>query len=571
MELHLSKLIALSLVVAYVAAARSPLLDSFADLTTEEFAQRYLNTSQCGSSWAIATTSVIESAWFESTGNMTQFSVQQVIDCDPSSDGCSRGTESGPYDYIISLTRQGGGFEKEEDYPYTEQDGLCNYSADKAVGKFSNSFYVDFFEERIDSDLVNFGPLSFSMDATTLQFYVSGVLENLNHVMVLIGWGVDANGKYWVAKCISKTPKCEMECGYEDDGCSTYATCGLCDWQHDWKCGPNHTCIKDFFDGPNVFPALDTITITRVAQVVDFKGLLPTMCCVNYSFVPEFGAPWVDFSCPMAGLLGMWNNTYHWFARIPMFEEHNLLEITAWCVYNGQQKHYPGNNDTTRYVRFQYDASASSAAIRAISDDTGTIGVAQGVSASEAAKIAVTVQGDDLSGVQCAVVYSVLDRFGDEWADVHEVGMQGEQESWYLAVEMPAAGHVLEAKVGCQAGTGAKYDSSASSDAIRAISDDTGTIGVVQRASASEAAKIAVTVQGDDLSGVQCAVAYSVLDRFGEEWADVHEVGMQGELESWYLAVAMPAAGHVLEAKVGCQAANGVKVWTTEKYLFQSL
>eukprot|EP00727_Mastigamoeba_balamuthi_P001638 m51a1_g11471 putative flag-tagged protein kinase domain of mitogen-activated protein kinase kinase kinase (1719) ;mRNA; r:4786-13054 len=432
---------------------------------------------QCGSSWAIATTSVMESAWFENTGNMTQFSVQQVVDCDPSSDGCSRGTESGPYDYIISLTRQGGGFEKEETYPYTAEDGQCNYSADRAVGKFSDFFYVDFFEERIDSDLVNFGPLSFGMDATTLQFYESGVLENSvgcmggqNYLVVLIGWGVDASGKYWVAK----TPKCEMECGYESDGCGHYKECGLCDWHQDLTCGANHTCIKDFYDGPNVDPALDTITIvnpssphayallrfdTRVGMVVDFKGLLPTMCFVNYSFVPEFGAPWVDFRCPMAGLLGMWNNTYHWFARIPMFEEHNLLEITAWCVYNGQEKHYAGHNDTTRFVRFQYNASASSAssgAIRAISDDTGSIGVAQGVSASEAAKIAVTVQGDDLSDVQCAVAYSVLDHFGEEWVDVHEVGMQGEHESWYLAVAMPAAWHVLEAKVGCQSGTGAK-------------------------------------------------------------------------------------------------------------------
>eukprot|EP00727_Mastigamoeba_balamuthi_P014345 m51a1_g9535 hypothetical protein (516) ;mRNA; r:813498-815572 len=468
----------------------------FADLTKEEFAQRYLNTKvpeglsrleehlrrrisrpvadlpsswiaptvtpvrdqgQCGSCWAFATAAVMESAWLKSTGNMTQFSTQQLVDCDTASQGCSGGNMDTPYDYVIGLSAQGGGLEREEDYPYTAQDGQCLYNASKAVGNFSYGFFVVFDESKIDSDVFKSGPLSFGIDATVLQFYKSGVIEDnpecldqVNHLVVLIGWGSDASGQYWVVK----TPKCKWECGYESDGCDNYVNCGLCKFQEGFTCDVEHTCIKDWYDGPNMKPDLDTITTS--AMTVDFKGWLSTMCFLNYSFVPKFGAPWVDYRCPLAGYLGFWNDTYHWFARIPMSEDNMFLEATAWCLYgSGDRKYYPGHNDTTRYVRFQYD-TAGSAAIRAISDDTGTIGISQGVSANEAAKIAVTVQGNGLSGVQCAVAYSVLDRFGEEWADVHEVGMQGEQESWYLAVEMPAAGHVLEAKVGCQAANGVK-------------------------------------------------------------------------------------------------------------------
>eukprot|EP00727_Mastigamoeba_balamuthi_P014320 m51a1_g9512 hypothetical protein (626) ;mRNA; f:706000-708409 len=537
-------------------------LTKYADLTKEEFAKIYLNANipaglsklegqfrrktlspvpvadlpsnwiaptvtpvrdqgWCWSDWAFATAAVMESAWLKSTGNMTQFSTQQLVDCDTASRGCIGGHADTPIDYIISLTKQGGGIETEEDYPYKAHDHeKCKYSASKAVGKFSYGFYVDFVEDRIDSELVRSGPLSFALDATTLQLYVSGVLENtpqcmnhLNQLVVLIGWGVDASGRYWVVKnswgadwgekgwfrirrgastclmaswrafgvtvdpCVPKRPTCEWECGDESDGCGNHVDCGICKWQEGWTCGVNHTCIKDFFDGPNLTPDLDTITKvspsfpyasfkldTRVGTVVDFEGLLPTLCFMNYSFVPKFGAPWEHRGTPIVMYVGQWNDTYHWYAKIPepMSSDNMFLEATAWCIYGTEsQKHYPGNNDTTRYVRFQYDSSssddsASSDAIRSISDDTGTIGISQGVSASEAAKIAVTVLGNDLSSVQCAVAYSVLDRFGDEWVDVHEVGMEGEHQSWCLAVDMPAEGHVLEAKVGCQAGTGAK-------------------------------------------------------------------------------------------------------------------
>eukprot|EP00727_Mastigamoeba_balamuthi_P014210 m51a1_g9411 hypothetical protein (915) ;mRNA; r:336243-342515 len=532
-------------------------LTKYADLTKEEFAKIYLNANvpdglskleglirkstlspvpvaglpsnwiaptvtpvrdqgQCGSCWAFATTAVMESAWFKSTGNMTQFSTQQIVDCDTYSFGCGGGSAFTPYKYIISLTEQGAGFETEEDYPYTASDqSQCNYSADKAVGKFSHMFWVGFDEDRIDSELVRSGPLSFGLDATTLQLYVSGVLEDTpqcmnyqdqaNHIVVLIGWGVDASGRYWVVKnswgadwgekgwfrirrgagtcliasgqafgvtvdaCVPKKPACKQECGYEWDGCSRYVKCGDCK-QEGWTCGVNHTCIKDFFDGPNLKPDLDAITKvspsfpyaffkfeTRVGMVVDFQGMRPESCTLDFSFLPRFGAPWLYRKSMSANYLGYWNYTYHWYTTIPMSSDNMFLEATAWCNYEGDgQNYYLGHNGTTRYVRFQYDSSASSDAIRTISDDTGTIGVAQGVSASEAAKIAVTVQGNDLSGVQCAVAYSVLDHFGEEWADVHEVGMQGEQESWYLAVAMPAAGHVLEAKVGCQSRTGGK-------------------------------------------------------------------------------------------------------------------
>eukprot|EP00727_Mastigamoeba_balamuthi_P012543 m51a1_g7911 hypothetical protein (691) ;mRNA; f:177760-181405 len=515
-------------------------LTKFADLTKEEFAARYLNADvpkglskleahlsrkvtrpvadlpsswiaptvtpvrdqgHCGSCWAFATTAVMESAWFGSTGNMTQFSTQQLVDCDTSSHGCKGGSARSPYDYAIGLSGAGGGLETEEDYPYTAEDGKCVYDASRAVGRFSHVFFVDFVEDKVDSDLFENGPLSFGLDATVLQLYKSGVIEDTpeclnqaNHLVVLIGWGTDANGQYWVVKnswgeswgekgwfrirrgvgacemaagpavgitvdpCVPTTPECKIECGEEYDGCSKYVRCGVCK-QEGITCGVDHTCIDDWYDGPNVRPDLGTLTTvspsfpyaffkfdSRSAMNVDEAGWISTMCFLNYSFVPEFGAPWEKTVVSLAGYLGIWNSTYHWYAKIPMSEDNALLEATAWCSYGLAHKYFPGHNDTARYLMFRYEASASSGSIRAINDDTDTIGVVQRVSANEAAKIAVTVAGHNLGSIRCTAAYSVLDRFGDEWADVHETRMQGEHDSWFLALEMPAAGRVLEAK-----------------------------------------------------------------------------------------------------------------------------
>lgn len=52
--------------------------------------------------------------------------------------GCSGGDPPTAYQYVISA----GGLEPESDYPYTAQDGNCNFDSSDVQAKISNWQYV---------------------------------------------------------------------------------------------------------------------------------------------------------------------------------------------------------------------------------------------------------------------------------------------------------------------------------------------------------------------------------------------------------------------------------------------
>jgi len=86
------------------------------------------NQGGCGSCWAHATTCSIESAWgYKNYPTKSPWlSVQQLVDCDNYSGGCSGGWMPYALKYLIN----NGGIVYETDYPYTYQKGTC--STDKS-------------------------------------------------------------------------------------------------------------------------------------------------------------------------------------------------------------------------------------------------------------------------------------------------------------------------------------------------------------------------------------------------------------------------------------------------------
>jgi len=70
-------------------------------------------------------------------------------------------------------------------------------------------FYYDYFKDEtvIASALMTTGPLSVALNAELLQFYHKGVFnplmcnpKNLDHAVLLVGWGIEGSKPYWIVK-----------------------------------------------------------------------------------------------------------------------------------------------------------------------------------------------------------------------------------------------------------------------------------------------------------------------------------------------------------------------------------
>eukprot|EP01087_Luapelamoeba_hula_P010134 TRINITY_DN266_c0_g1_i1.p1 TRINITY_DN266_c0_g1~~TRINITY_DN266_c0_g1_i1.p1 ORF type:complete len:347 (-),score=46.25 TRINITY_DN266_c0_g1_i1:104-1144(-) len=206
-------------------------LNKFADMTKEEFAGRYLlrsftpkvanapviaasvdaplpasfdwrdkgavtavkNQGQCGSCWAFSATEAIESQWFLAGHPLPTLSEQQIVDCDQGrgDQGCNGGDTPTAYEYVIAA----GGLDTEASYPYTAEDGTCQFKSSDVAAKITSWGYVtqNHNETQMQVTLVAKGPLSICVDASSWQFYEGGVItsecgRSLDHCVMITGF-----------------------------------------------------------------------------------------------------------------------------------------------------------------------------------------------------------------------------------------------------------------------------------------------------------------------------------------------------------------------------------------------
>ena len=214
----------------------------FADLTNEEFKNRYLglkpkpaekseekyltwgdapksldwresgavtkvrNQGGCGSCWAISAAGSIESAYFLKTKKLQDVSVQQMVDCskEEGDQGCNGGYMTGAFEYV-----EKNGLEKEDDYKYTGKDGTCGADKTKAISDLTVKSHTKV--PKADSDQLKAfllkQPVAIGLDANIVQFYMFGVINYLpcsteiNHGVLLVGYDVSWFGTpYWLVK-----------------------------------------------------------------------------------------------------------------------------------------------------------------------------------------------------------------------------------------------------------------------------------------------------------------------------------------------------------------------------------
>jgi cathepsin L len=102
------------------------------------------------------------------------------------------------------------GIQTEASYPYTAQDGTCNYNSADVVTKITS--YTDVPAQNPSQLMaaINLGPVAVAIEADqqSFQFYSTGVLaasscgQQLDHGVLVVGYGNDSTtGKdFWKVK-----------------------------------------------------------------------------------------------------------------------------------------------------------------------------------------------------------------------------------------------------------------------------------------------------------------------------------------------------------------------------------
>ena len=133
-----------------------------------------------------------------------ELSVQQIVDCDTQYDGCGGGDTTGAYQYVI----KNGGLETESQYPYTAQNGQCHAKGPYSVNIKSWGYVSsDKNNTQIQAKMMETGPVSICVDASSWQFYIGGghIIKHicghsLDHCVQLTGWSTRDDTPYWIIR-----------------------------------------------------------------------------------------------------------------------------------------------------------------------------------------------------------------------------------------------------------------------------------------------------------------------------------------------------------------------------------
>ncbi|CAF0712111.1 unnamed protein product [Brachionus calyciflorus] len=188
------------------ASQKSPASVDWRGLTTP-----IKNQGSCGACWAFSATGAIEAHHAKKTGSIVSLSEQQLVDCSTpfGNNGCRGGYMNNAFRYII----QNNGINSDKIYPYSGNGGRCRFrSNDRSKIQMTSFVKIPRGDEAaMEQALSTVGPISIAIDASlqTFQFYSSGIysdaacknkFEDLNHAVLLVGYGSEGNDQYWILR-----------------------------------------------------------------------------------------------------------------------------------------------------------------------------------------------------------------------------------------------------------------------------------------------------------------------------------------------------------------------------------
>ncbi|XP_010218756.1 PREDICTED: cathepsin S, partial [Tinamus guttatus] len=177
-------------------------------LRSYELAMNHLaDMGACGACWAFSAVGALEGQLQLRTGRLVSLSAQNLVDCSVmyGNKGCAGGFMTRAFQYIIDNQ----GIDSDAAYPYTAQNGTCQYNVSTRAATCSKYVELPYADEAALKDAVaNVGPVSVAIDATqpTFFLYKSGVYDDprctqeVNHGVLVIGYGTLDGKDYWLVK-----------------------------------------------------------------------------------------------------------------------------------------------------------------------------------------------------------------------------------------------------------------------------------------------------------------------------------------------------------------------------------
>ena len=144
----------------------------------------------------------MEGAWAKNTSILLTLSEQQILDCVKKDNGCEGGEMNDAFEYAIENSLC-----VESEDPYMAEDEKC-IKCESAI-QFSSCKNVQTNNQLDLKDAVaNFGPISVAIQADKSIFrdYRNGIITdkncgtNLNHGVLIVGYGEEDDLKYWLVK-----------------------------------------------------------------------------------------------------------------------------------------------------------------------------------------------------------------------------------------------------------------------------------------------------------------------------------------------------------------------------------
>ena len=157
----------------------------------------------CGSCWSFSATGAMEGAWALHSGDLLELSEQQLIDCSVEYGdlACNGGLMDNAFEYAIDNNMC-----SEDSEPYLAEFESCEPC--KSVANFTSCVDVTAGNELHLKAAVSKTPVSVAIDANsnTFQLYSGGVITpsecgtDLDHGVLLVGYGEEDGVKYWLLK-----------------------------------------------------------------------------------------------------------------------------------------------------------------------------------------------------------------------------------------------------------------------------------------------------------------------------------------------------------------------------------